>query len=171
MRRFGKNCSGWLAAACVGFGLAAEAADGIAADLSARWMSAYNGGDAKELAAMYAADAQVRHGYCAPVHGRDAIEAFWTNDLAAGGLTTELNVVDSFEHEGLVYLSGEYAVVDPSIEDAPIGGTFMQIWRRSGKGADWRLFRESWVNLACVRTPSENEPGEADDASPSGVEI
>ena len=143
----------------------AAADNAITTNLSARWMSAYNSGDVKALAAMYAPDARVQHGYCSPVDGRDAIQTFWSNDLAESSAPrTELFVLDSFAAEDVVYLSGKYAVNDTATE--PVGGTFMQIWRR-GTGSDWSLYRESWFNLACIRV----EPGKSASAESGAADI
>lgn len=136
---------------------AASADGGVATALSARWMSAYNSGDLKELAAVYAVDARVQHGYCAPVHGREAIEDFWEGDVGEPGTQTSLEVVDSFQSADVVYVSGTYAVREPEATDTPIGGKFIQIWRRNGS-SDWLLFRESWVNLACIKVDAGSEP-------------
>ncbi len=148
-----RNSSAALVAGLCLHGVAA--ADTMAETLSTRWMAAYNSGDVKALAAIYTADARVQHGYCPAVSGRDAIEAFWTDYVAAGGVQTRLYILDSFEIGELVYLSGRYAVNDPQIDTGTVGGTFTQIWRRGGN-AEWSLYRESWVNFACVKVRSES---------------
>ena len=154
----------WNGLVALGLGVFAHsvsADDTTAETLSARWMSAYNSGDLEALAAIYATDARVQHGYCPAVLGRDAIAEFWDGDVVEGA-ETQLYIVDSFELDELVYVSGRYAVNDPHIsEDGPVGGTYTQIWRRSA-GTEWSLYRESWVNLVCVKVRSgPDSPDEA----------
>ena len=128
----------------------ATADDPIEKTLSARWTTAYNSGDAKALSAIYATDAQLHHGHCPPVMGRDEIEAFWRDDLGENTVQTHLEVVDSFAVDDLVYTRGLYAVEISGSADEPVGGTYTQIWRRQGR-SEWVIYRESWNNLACVK--------------------
>jgi hypothetical protein len=65
----------------------------------------------------------------------------------------------------VTYLSGRYSVADDDTEVA--SGRYTQIWRRDGK--DWRLYRETWVNLACARI--RVAPEDAEDASTTGTSI
>src|SRR5688572_28519035 len=83
-------------------------ADDVAVEetLRARWTAAYNSGDVAALSAMYAADARLQQGYCPIVAGRDAIEAFWRDDLGEGAAKTYLEVEDALSLEGALYLSG-----------------------------------------------------------------
>lgn len=154
---------GWLSA-LTAFAAGADSPP-VGDTLRARWITAYNSGDVEALGAMYSADARLKQGYCPVVHGRDAIEAFWRDDMSEGGVTTHMRVEDTFSTGDLVYLSGSYAVefVDKTDEPASIGGTYLQIWRR-GEAADWTIFRETWTNLACAEIrvgPNDEEATEA----------
>jgi uncharacterized protein (TIGR02246 family) len=146
------------------------AGDRTTADaLSARWMAAYNSGDARALAAMYATDARMQEGYCQPVDGRDAIEAYWKDDVAEGGLRTRLYVHDTFELDELVYVSGDYSVEGPHADSPRVGGAFTHIWRRGGD-SEWRLYRESWANLACLKLGGHVESTD-DEKVPRGIDL
>src|SRR6266536_3090828 len=50
---------------------------------STDWVKAYNGGDAKAVAALYAEDALLLPPGAPGVSGRAAIQAFFTKDIAA----------------------------------------------------------------------------------------
>jgi ketosteroid isomerase-like protein len=124
--------------------------------LIARWTAAYDTGDADTIGAVYAADARLRQGYCSDVAGRDAITEFWRSDLGDGGLTTRLDVADSFETSELIYLSGTYRVADAGAGES-YAGSFTQIWR-DDRGV-WSVYREFWSNLACVDVEIAPSPG------------
>ncbi len=130
--------------------------------LGARWTEAYNSGDIEALSAMYAADARLQQGYCPAVEGREAIEAFWRGDVGEGTSTTHLEVNDSLSVEGLIYVSGNYAVEVTDGAEPPnrTHGTYVQIWRRDD-AARWTIVRETWTNLACAKIRLHSEPGEA----------
>ena len=74
-----------LAGAMVGFAQAASPASADEAAIRAQttsWEKAYNGGDAKAVAALYAEDAQLLPPGASGVSGRAAILAFFTKDIA-----------------------------------------------------------------------------------------
>lgn len=121
----------------------------IEEQLVARWIETYNTGDSQKMGAMYAPDARLSHGHCDAVEGREAIAEFWRVDLSIGEFSTRLQVDDSLILEDTVYIGGKYLVLDETGNSPPLGGSYTQIWRR--EQADWAIFRESWINLACVR--------------------
>ena len=121
----------------------------IEEQLVARWIDTYDTGDAQKMGAMYAPDARLSHGHCDAVEGREAIAEFWRVDLSIGEFSTRLQVDDRLILEDTVYIGGKYLVLDETGNSPPLGGSYTQIWRR--EQADWAIFRESWINLACVR--------------------
>lgn len=127
--------------------------------LVARWINTYNTGDAQQMGAMYTRDARLSHGHCEAVEGRAAIAEFWRMDLSVGEFSTQLRVDDRLVLEDTVYISGKYLVLDETGNSQPFSGSYTQIWRR--EQADWAIFRESWMNLACVKirnsAPSQEE--------------
>jgi ketosteroid isomerase-like protein len=123
--------------------------------LSARWVQTYDSGNADAIGALYAHDARVTHGYCQVISGREAITEFWRTDLHDGVFTTRLESKDSFVTDDLVYINGTYSVLDKAAAESS-GGSYTQIWRRID--ADWLLFREAWVNLACVDIEVRSRP-------------
>lgn len=156
-----------VASALVGTVCFADAA-AVEASLSARWTAAYNSGDIAALSAMYAVDARVQQGYCPTVTGRDAIEEFWRSDLGDGTTKTYLEIEDTLNADGLMYLGGRYAVKIAATSASAarrVGGTYTQVWRHEDS-TGWPIHRETWANLACAevvveppKTPEE-EPAE-----------
>lgn len=149
MIRF-KNLS-WLAAglvAAMGFAHAASPAAGaneaaIRAQ-SASWVKAYNGGDAKAAAALYAEDAMLFPPNAPGVSGRAAIEAFLAKDIAgskAAGVVFNLNPKTDVGVSGdMGWESGTYtATVKGAIVEA---GKFLSVSRK--KDGKWLYVRDTW---------------------------
>ncbi len=111
----------------------------LAGQLSSRWTQAYNGGDAKALAALYANDAMLSSVQDGTFAGRDSILSFWTGDLA-GAPTSTLTLSDAYVAGDLAHLEGEYKVEE---KGRPVTtGRYTQLWMR--EGSDWRIHRELW---------------------------
>src|SRR6476660_8817503 len=92
----------WLAAACIALGslafstqaAAAGAEEGAIRAQTANWAKAYNGGDAKSVAALYAEDALLLPPGASGVRGRAAILEFFTKDIAGSKAAGAVFVVD-----------------------------------------------------------------------------
>lgn len=142
----------------------AVAADqGIADRLSARWVNAYETGDSEVIGGIYAVDARVDHGYCAPITGRAAIRDFWHADMSTGELSTVLTVEDSFTDGDITYVSGVYDVLDAAGNPRRVGGgRFTQIWRRLDTDRDWSILRETWINFSCADIRIRKREGPTD---------
>ena len=137
--------------------------------LQARWTAAYNSGDAASLGAMYATDARLQQGYCPVVAGREAIEEFWRGDLGDGTTKTYLELEDSLSLDGVLYVSGSYAVEIPATDSAAArrtGGTYSQIWGHEER-TGWTIHRETWSNLACADIVVEPPPSAAPEPTTS----
>lgn len=135
----------------ISYSLAAD--DSLERALSDQWLAAYDERDADALGAIYADDAQVQHGSCPAVIGREAIIEFWRADLEYGSVTTQLEITDSFTDMNVAYIGGNYSVVNEADDTRQLDGRYTQIWRRAN-GSDWELYRESWINFACVQIRS-----------------
>jgi ketosteroid isomerase-like protein len=118
---------------------AADANTDLAGRLSSTWTRAYNGGDAKALAALYANDAMLSSVQDGTFAGRDSIQSFWTGDLG-GSPTSTLTLSDAYVAGDLAHLEGEYKVEE---KGRPVTtGRYTQLWMR--EGSDWRIHRELW---------------------------
>jgi ketosteroid isomerase-like protein len=108
--------------------------------LTTEWTRAYNAGDAKALAALYADDAVTSTGQEGNFTGRSAIEQFWAADFGDGKPASTLTVTDAYLSGDLAHLEGAYKVADKSVVTE---GRYVQLWMRDGNA--WRVHREMWL--------------------------
>jgi ketosteroid isomerase-like protein len=111
----------------------------IAEDLTSSWTTAYNSGDAKAVAALYADDAAISSVQDGTFSGKTAIDAFWARDLAGGTPMSTLTLTDVYMAGEMLHLEGDYKVAEGS---STTEGRFIQMWMRDGSG--WRVHREMW---------------------------
>jgi uncharacterized protein (TIGR02246 family) len=108
------------------------------------WGKAYNGGDAKAVAAQYAEDAMLLPPGAAGVRGRAAILAFFTKDIADSKAAGAVFVLPANTDVGVSgdmgWESGTYKV---TVKGAVVeSGKFLSISRkRDGK---WLYIRDTW---------------------------
>ena len=144
----------WLAFGLVTFvgslaGLA-QAASSTKADeaalraQTASWEKAYNGGDAKGVAAQYAEDALLLPPGASGVRGRVAILDFFTKDIAASKAAGVVFVIDPKTDVGVSgavgWESGTYKVtVNGAVVET---GKFLSVSRK--KDGKWLYIRDTW---------------------------
>lgn len=118
------------------------AADKSAADeVTATWSKAFNSGDAKAVAALYADDARLAPPGSSAIDGRAAIEAYWKDDIGAGGEVTTLTAGGSMATGDLLHVDGAYEVKSKS--GMPMArGQYVQLWRRDS--GQWKVQEEMW---------------------------
>lgn len=107
------------------------------ADLEARFLAAYQRGDAAASAALYTEDAVYLVPGLAPVHGRSAIESVNARDIASGLKITRLT---AFHAEASGDLGYALEIYSSSAGD----GTAMLTYRRDASGA-WRICAEAFL--------------------------
>jgi uncharacterized protein (TIGR02246 family) len=136
-----------LVGSMVGFAHAASAASADEAAIraqSASWEKAYNGGDAKAVAAQYAEDALLLPPGASGVSGRAAILAFFTKDIAGSAAAGAVFVVDPKTDVGVSgnmgWESGKYKV---TVKGAVVEtGKFLSVSRK--KDGKWLYLRDTW---------------------------
>ena len=143
----------WLAVGIVAFagsmaGLA-QAASASADEVAIRtqstsWEKAYNGGDAKGVAALYAENAVLLPPGASSVSGRTAILAYFTKDVAnskAAGAVFALNPKTDVGVSGnMGWESGTYKV---TVKGAVVEtGKFLSVSRK--KDGKWLYLRDTW---------------------------
>ena len=135
-----------LAASLVGLAHAAStSADEIAVRAqTANWAKAYNGGDAKSVAALYAEDALLLPPGASGVRGRAAILEFFTKDIAGSKAAGAVFVVDPKTDVGVSgnmgWESGTYKV---NVKGAVVEtGKFLSVSRK--KDGKWLYLRDTW---------------------------
>jgi uncharacterized protein (TIGR02246 family) len=131
------------AAVAVGLGSAALAQEDHVQTLANRWTAAYNSHDSATLGALYAEDAKLfLHGSPSYV-GREAIEAYWAEDMQVENPLTVLTVTHSVDGFDMKLVHGDYQVIDRDT-GVPLGqGRFAHLWMVGDDGA-WLLDRDLW---------------------------
>jgi uncharacterized protein (TIGR02246 family) len=153
-----------LVGSMVGFPHAASAASADEAAIraqSASWGRAYNGGDAKAVAALYAEDALLLPPGAPGVSGRAAILEFFTKDIAgskAAGAVFVLNPKTDVGVSGnMGWESGTYkATVKGAVVEA---GKFLSVSRK--KSGKWLYIRDTWNVDAPPAPPTPPAPPKA----------
>jgi ketosteroid isomerase-like protein len=136
-----------LVGAMVGFAHAASPASSDEAAIRAQstnWEKAYNGGDAKAVAALYAEDALLLPPGASGVSGRAAILEFFIMDIAgskAAGAVFALNRKTDVGVSGnMGWESGTYKV---TVKGAVVEtGKFLSVSRK--KNGKWLYLRDTW---------------------------
>jgi len=118
------------------------------------WEKAYNGGDAKAVAALYADDALLLPPGASGVSGRAAILAFFTKDIADSTAAGAVFVVDPKTDVGVSgnmgWESGKYRVTAKGTVVET--GKFLSVSRkRDGK---WLYLRDTWNADASPAPPA-----------------
>jgi uncharacterized protein (TIGR02246 family) len=108
------------------------------------WEKAYNGGDAKGVAAQYAEDALLLPPGAPGVRGRAAILDFFTKDVAASKAAGVVFVIDPKTEVGVSgamgWESGTYKV---TVKGAVVEtGKFLSVSRK--KNGKWLYIRDTW---------------------------
>jgi uncharacterized protein (TIGR02246 family) len=111
---------------------------------STSWEKAYNGGDAKAVAALYAEDALLLPPGATGVSGRAAIQAFFTKDIAdakaAGAVMVLSPKTDVGVSGDMGWESGTYRV---NVKGAVVEtGKFLSVSRK--KDGRWLYLRDTW---------------------------
>jgi uncharacterized protein (TIGR02246 family) len=111
---------------------------------TASWEKAYNGGDAKGVAAQYADDALLLPPGASGVRGRAAILEFFTKDIAgskAAGVVFVINPKTDVGVSGnMGWESGTYkATVKGAVVET---GKFLSVSRK--KDGKWHYIRDTW---------------------------
>ncbi len=133
-----------LAIGAVGSARAETASEAIAS-ANRQFMTAFNGGDANAVAAMYAADAMVLPPDEADVRGRDAIGRYWKAAIDAGVKNLVLESTDIEGSGGYAYEVGTAKMSIPKPEGGlqPISAKYVVVWHQTGDG-HWALYRDIW---------------------------
>ena len=99
----------------------------------ARWLEAFNGGDAAGVAARYTDGARLMAPNSETLEGRGSIEAF-TKEFIATGAKLQFELLTVHESADLCASVGRYVMTFPG--DAPEDrGKFIEVWTRQGDGS------------------------------------
>ncbi len=145
-----------LVGSMAGFAHAASPASADEAAIRAEstdWVKAYNGGDAKAVAALYAEDALLLPPGAPGVRGRAAILEFFTKDIAnskaAGVVFAIAPKADVGVSGNMGWESGTYTV---TVKRAVVEtGKYLSVSRK--KDGKWLYIRDTW-NADAPATPA-----------------
>jgi ketosteroid isomerase-like protein len=131
------------------------------------WEKAYNGGDAKGVAAQYAEDALLLPPGASGVRGRAAIADFFTKDIAASKAAGAVFVLSPNTDVGVSgnmgWESGTYKV---TVKGAVVEtGKFLSVSRKIG--GKWQYFRDTWNADAPPAAAAPPAPAPAPVAPPA----
>jgi uncharacterized protein (TIGR02246 family) len=111
---------------------------------TANWGKAYNGGDAKGVAAQYAEDALLLPPGASSVSGRAAILKFFTKDIAASKAAGVVFVINPKTDVGVSGNIGwESSTYKVTVNGAVVeSGKFLSVSRK--KDGKWLYLRDTW---------------------------
>ena len=121
---------------------------------TASWEKAYNGGDAKGVAAQYAEDALLLPPGASGVKGRAAILEYFTKDIAASKAAGVVFVLDPKTDVGVSGSMGwESGVYKVTVKGAVVEtGKFLSVSRK--KDGKWLYLRDTWNADAPIAPPA-----------------
>ncbi len=125
---------------------------------STSWAKAYNGGDAKGVAALYAEDAVLLPPGAPAVRGRAAIQEYFSKDIAGARAAGAVFVLNPKTDVGVSgdqgWESGTYQV---TVKGAVVEtGKFLSVSRK--KDGKWLYFRDTWNADAPPAPPQAPAP-------------
>jgi uncharacterized protein (TIGR02246 family) len=110
--------------------------------LNAEWVTAFNKGDAKALAAMYAPDAYVLPAGAEMVKGHKAIEKFWGGAVKQLG-DVKLTTVDVQSlGPGAAREVGTVSFKTKAQPPEQMAGKYVVVWRKMG--GQWQIAADIW---------------------------
>jgi len=126
----------------------AQDAKKTADDFAAKWVSAYDAGDAAALAALFTPDGVFNAPSGAVVKGRDAIEKALAGRIKAGWTKETVTTTDAGMAGTAVWAAGEYGLV----------GSGEQAGKQSGGHFGWVLVPDGSAWRAAMLTANVTPP-------------
>ncbi|HEX6967027.1 MAG TPA: DUF4440 domain-containing protein [Gemmatimonadaceae bacterium] len=109
---------------------------------NARFMDAFQNGDARGIAACYTADAQLLPAHNDVVEGAGAITEFWRRVLGMGIAQARLETTEVEGRGDMAAEIGRYTLI--GADGATLDhGKYVVVWHRAGDG--WKLHRDIWT--------------------------
>lgn len=104
---------------------------------SKAWEDAYNGGDASDLAALYAKDTVLLPPDSDPVEGRQAIEGFWRRFISENrGVSANFSIREILVMGDMAVEVGTYVSTGPD-DELVGGGKYLLVWKKMDTG--WKI--------------------------------
>jgi uncharacterized protein (TIGR02246 family) len=111
---------------------------------NAKFVAAFNKGDAAGVAQFYTEQATVLPPGAPMAHGRAAIQSFWQGAIDAGVRNVSLKALQVEQFGSAVREIGQFGLDAPNQQKqtAHVEGKYVVIWRRSG--GSWKLDTDIW---------------------------
>jgi uncharacterized protein (TIGR02246 family) len=111
---------------------------------NAKWVAAFNKGDAAGVAQLYTEQATALPPGAPMAKGRAAIEAFWQGAIQSGIKNASLKALKVDQFGSAAREIGEFSLDAPDAQKQAVHvvGKYVVLWRHSGKG--WKLDTDIW---------------------------
>lgn len=116
----------------------------IAAE-NAKWLEAFNRGDAAGVAALYTDDATVLPPNSEMIQGRQAIQSYWSDGIQMGLKDASFTTVNVGGGGDMAYEIGKYTIkIQAASQEAMTdSGKYVVVWKRQADGT-WKLQADIW---------------------------
>jgi uncharacterized protein (TIGR02246 family) len=113
--------------------------------VNARFVEAFEAGDAATIASLYTEPAKMLPPDATEVAGREAIQTLWQGAIDDGVKNLTLDTIDVEACGDLAYEIGSFTIQVPAENDAlaTAGGNYVVVWKRGADGR-WRLHVDTW---------------------------
>jgi uncharacterized protein (TIGR02246 family) len=130
---------------CLTTAAAAEDVRQAIEQVNARFVEAFQAGDAATIASLYTQSAKMLPPDATEVVGREAIQELWQGAIDDGVKDLTLEAVDVEACGDLAYEVGSFSIQVPAENNAmaTAGGNYLVIWKRGADGR-WRLHIDTW---------------------------
>ena len=114
-------------------------------EVNARWIEAFNRGDAAGVAALYTEDATVLPPNGEMVQGRQGIRNFWSGAIRMGLKDPSVTTVAVGGSGDTAYEIGKYTLkIQPAGQEGVTeSGKYVVVWKRQADGT-WKLRADIW---------------------------
>lgn len=106
---------------------------------NAKWIAAFNKGDAAGVAQLYTEQATVLPPGAPMAKGRTAVQAVWQGAIKSGLKNATLKIVQVDQFGNAAREIGEFSLEAPS---GKVEGKYVVLWRRIG--GNWKLDTDIW---------------------------
>jgi uncharacterized protein (TIGR02246 family) len=114
-------------------------------EADAKWVEAFNQGDAAGVAALYADDATLMPPNNKMIQGKEGVQEYWNGAIQMGLKDVSLTTVDLKGSGDLVYQIGKYSIGIEAEGQEPMrdSGKYIVVWKRQEDGS-WKLQADIW---------------------------
>ncbi len=124
----------------------AQARD-IKADIdaaNAKWVAAFNKGDAAGVAQLYTEQATALPPGAPMAKGRDAIQTFWQGAIQSGLKNISFKTIQVDQYRSAAREIGQFSAdaLNPQKQTVHVEGKYVVLWRRIG--GSWKLDTDIW---------------------------